>query len=628
LITPLYDGWSLDFWVLPQEGPPLLPSRSAHAEQKLELHPDLAVTTQCFGEDTALSSRAFVEMADGQPRLTVDVSGRAASGGWLVASLRPLNPEGVQFIEDASYHPDGSYWLVDKDSRVVMDPAPERVLFSTYMEGDVYHRLNEEGHPSKVECEHGLATSAALFALAPEEDRPVKITVPLGRELKRSFPHAAKSSVSWPAARMDAAQLSVPDQTIQNLYDSAAATLILLSAHQVFPGPYNYRRFWFRDAAIMLNAILTIGLKDRCRRHLDVFPEGQTRKGYFRSQEGEWDSNGQVLWVYDRFRRLTGQALPKKWVKAIVDGAEWIIAKRVRGEKGLHDGLLPPGFSAEHLGPNDYYYWDDYWSLAGLRAASRIARAAHMPREAERYRREAEDLHGAIETSIAGVPEKHAQGGIPASPYRRMDAGAVGSLVADFPLAITDADDPRITATVNFLVDHCFHQNAFFQDMVHSGINAYLTLDVAQTMLRQGDHRYRSLIRAIADKASPTGQWPEAIHPFSGGGCMGDGQHGWAAAEWVMMIRNLFVREEGDGLVLGQGLFPEWLAEGGDIFFGPTLTPHGRVDVRFYQKNGQLRCLSNAVWHTDPPTVEVAVPGYERQTIQVNKPQSLTKVHQ
>ena len=104
------------------------------------------------------------------------------------------------------------------------------------------------------------------------------------------------------------------------------------------------------------------------------------------------------------------------------------------------------------------------------------------------------------------------------------------------------------------LVERCFHNGGFFQDIIHSGINAYLTLDIAQTLLRAGDPRYRDLIETVARLASPTGQWPEAIHPHTGGGCMGDGQHGWAAAEWVMMIRNLFVREEGRSAGHGFGI--------------------------------------------------------------------------
>ena len=38
------------------------------------------------------------------------------------------------------------------------------------------------------------------------------------------------------------------------------------------------------------------------------------------------------------------------------------------------------------------------------------------------------------------------------------------------------------------------------------------------------DPRYLELMDTVASLASPTGQWPEAIHPRTLGGCMGDGQ--------------------------------------------------------------------------------------------------------
>src|SRR5262249_13622410 len=150
----------------------------------------------------------------------------------------------------------------------------------------------------------------------------------------------------------------------------------------------------------------------------------------------------------------------------------------------------------------------------------------------------------------------------PASPYRRMDAGAIGNLAAGYPLRLWDRHDPRLLETIEFLMRDCWVRGGFFQDMIHSGVNAYLTLHVAQLLLRAGDSRHADLIRAVADLASPTGQWPEAIHPHTLGGCMGDGQHLWAAAEWVLMMRNLFVREESDRLILGSGVPLAWLTPG------------------------------------------------------------------
>jgi hypothetical protein len=147
--------------------------------------------------------------------------------------------------------------------------------------------------------------------------------------------------------------------------------------------------------------------------------------------------------------------------------------------------------------------------------------------------------------------------------------------------------------------------------MIHSGINAYLTLALAQTFLRLGDPRHLALIEAVAALASPTGQWPEAIHPRTRGGCMGDGQHAWAAGEWILAMRALFVREEPDHLVVGAGLPATWFERPRRIAYGPTATVWGPVTVSFEGAQGNWRLCLDAQWHGRPPRVRVAAPFFE-----------------
>jgi hypothetical protein len=392
--------------------------------------------------------------------------------------------------------------------------------------------------------------------------------------------------------------------------------MLLLSADEPYPGPYTYKRFWFRDACLMIHALLGLGLSDRAERMLKAFPQRQTLWGYFQSQQGEWDSNGQVLWLAGRISELTGVTYDRQLMRSILKGADWIINKRLdQTADAPLQGLLPAGFSAEHLGPNDYYYWDNFWAVAGLRSAAGLAGKFHSEQKRETLQRRADAYHQCILNSIDNIPEGRTKGALPASPYRRMDAGAVGSLVADYPLRLFEPADPMIMKTVAYLKSNCFHSGAFFQDMIHSGINIYLTLAVAQTLLRAGDSAYRPMIRTTADLASPTGQWPEAIHPFTKGGCMGDGQHGWAAAEWLMMMRNLFVREEGDDLIVGSGIFPEWLQQGQEVAFGPTLVPGGRLSVHLQRSGATVQI----VIERDPGLereVMVAIPGYKRKKVE------------
>lgn len=179
-----------------------------------------------------------------------------------------------------------------------------------------------------------------------------------------------------------------------------------------------------------------------------------------------------------------------------------------------------------------------------------------------------------------------------------------------------------MTKTADYLHDHCLHSGGFFQNMIHSGINAYLTLHLAQVRLRADDAPAAwALMESVMKLASPTGQWPEAIHPLTLGGCMGDGQHIWAAAEWLMLVRNFFVREEGGALVIGSGIRLEWL-ETGEASFGATLTPHGPVTVRLAGGGGSVRVNVEGKWRGTPPRRELRVPGCVPLSVAEGNPSS------
>ncbi len=621
LVTPLYDGWSLDFWFLPENGKDLLPSKLPKVSQSLLFDPYLAVVTQAADANATLSTTVWMTYREKDPVLHIEVKTRAQTPGRLAIVVRPYNPEGISFIEQIAFQKNRCSWLIDGKTSVIMGKPPHRLFFSNYHEGDVYHRLARPGGSgrSEVRCPMGMASAAVIYSIPSGKTEQVQLSIPLSQELQRRRKIPSGGSPDWGAYLSQACKAKLPDAKFQYLFDSAVRTLVLLSADEIYPGPYSYRRFWFRDACLMIHALLMLNLKQRSQRLLQRFTSKQKTNGYFESQQGEWDSNGQVLWIMDRYQQVTGQPLPSSWIRAIVRGAKWIIQKRLSGRTGeLHAGLLPAGFSAEHLGPNDFYFWDDFWGISGLRGASRIARQSISDELSDQLAFAANDFEQCVMQAIEAIPPERSRGGIPASPYRRMDAGAIGSMVADYPLQLMPPKATRIWNTLQFLMEHSFFKGGFFQEMVHSGINIYLTLALAQTLLRAGDERYRALMRSVADLASATGNWPEAVHPFSEGGCMGDGQHGWAAAEWVMMIRNMFVREEGERLIIGSGLWPEWLQNraSGPIRFGPTPTCHGDIEVIIeIHDQGSVLHL-HPQWLARPAPIEIRIPGFVVQRLE------------
>ncbi|MCO6439748.1 MAG: hypothetical protein J5I81_01415 [Nitrococcus mobilis] len=605
LVTPFLDGWSLDAWVLGGDGAALYPSRVESSEQRLELGDGLTAITDSRCHGLRLLGELNVAYRDGVPTLQARYTGYAVGGGFLAVALRPYNPEGISFIHQVALTEARRGWLVEGRPVVQFGEPIERHSASDYRHGDVATRLAEQTDAASVDCDVGLASAAALFALPAGAPRRVEVSVPL-------VEHAQEAGTvqSWSDVLASCARLEIPETGHRFLYEAALRTLVLHTVNDVYPGPYTYKRFWFRDAAFIINALLAAGLFTRAERALSRFPQRQNpATGYFHSQEGEWDSNGQALWSLRRYRDLTGRALPESWLRSVRKGARWIVRKRLPEGRGeLHDGLLPAGFSAEHLGPNDYYYWDDFWAVAGLRAAASLCEDSAEPADAARFSAEAEAVERAIARCLQRDEQRLGRPAMPASPYRRLDPGAVGSLAVGYPLQACPGDDRRLLGTVEYLLEKCMVNGGFFQDMVHSGINAYLTLHIAQVLLRAGDVRCVSLLDTVAALASRTGQWPEAIHPRTLGGCMGDGQHVWAAAEWIMMIRNGFVREEGERLVLAGGLPRRWLDSGERLAFGPAPTRFGtvRVSVGPTEKGRGIPVCWDAQWRRRPEAIVVA----------------------
>lgn len=616
LVTPFWDGWSLDCWIVTDDHRQLLPSRLQAVDQRLDYAQGLAVQTDMAQGDLTLQTRAHVQIRSAIPQCLLDIRAEAGAPAWLVLSLRPYNPEGISFVHDLALAGDRRGWTVNGEQQVIFSDPAERHQISNYRRGDVLLHLHDRQEEEKGECNVGMLTAAALFRIEPGRPRMLSVSVPLDQLKTTGLVHA----VSWERSLQGHCALHIPDQRMQFLYDAALRTLILHSPDEVYPGPFTYKRFWFRDAAFIIHGLLCSGMIERAERALHLFSQRQTRGGYFRSQEGEWDSNGEALWIFCRFCEMSGRPPHPDWLDPIRRGGRWIVRKRTEEKKDSpHGGLLPAGFSAEHLGPNDYYYWDDFWGVAGLQAASRLMHMAGDSKGAAEFSEEADVFMQAIERSLHQVTLRLQQQVLPASPYRRLDAGAIGSLVTGYPLQLCDPRDPRLLNTVEFLLGNCMVQGGFFQDMIHSGINAYLTLHMAQVLLRGGDSRYLELMETVAGLASPTGQWPEAIHPRTLGGCMGDGQHSWAAAEWILMIRNCFVREEGDRLILGAGVAPQWLEGSETLSFGPAPTPFGTIEVSVesmpVESGEKVLVTWQAQWHGEPPPIEVRLPGFVARTV-------------
>ncbi|HUQ39028.1 MAG TPA: hypothetical protein VM030_02655 [Acidimicrobiales bacterium] len=606
LVMPWFDGWSLDWWV-GAEDRWHFPSREGAVRQQLVGDGPLVETLMRVpGGDVA--HRVYAVSGD-EELVVVEIENRTPTPVAIALAVRPYNPEGLAVVERIELH--GTTVVVDGRPALLLPRVPSRAATSTFHEGDSMLAVTSGAAGEQFEavrCEVGLAQAACIFPLP--HTATLRVAMPLaaprrsrrrglarrrarrGPALPATLPTSNDAARGWDVHAGRGMRLVLPEGGIASAVEANRRYLLLFhDGDEITPGPFTYHRFWFRDAAFMLTALDKYGLHREAAEVLRSYPRRQHIDGFFFSQRQEWDANGCALWAMAQHWRLTGDGeLAAELAPSVATAVRWIERKRQsrrRPDPALR-GLMPASISAEHLGPFDFYYWDDFWSLRGLLDGAALLRLVGEDGPADVADAAAAAMRRDIDASLAIVADRLGTAAMPAGPRRRLDPGIMGSLVACHPLGLWAADDPAIAASADVIRERFCVGDAFFQGISHTGLGTYLTLQLAFVELAAGDRRALDRLEWMVGAATSTWTWPEAIHPQLGGGCMGDGHHGWAAADFLTFVRDLLVREVDGGLDLCTMLPAAWDGQPIEVHDAPTA--HG--------------VLSFAVrWHGERPAL-------------------------
>lgn len=655
LVTPWFDGWSLDVWV-EIDGKLFAPSCLPDADVEQSLHENLPiVVTKYRAGDVKVELEAFAAESNERAWVVENIAitnSSAAKRVTVYLAFRPFNPEGVSLINQISLPREeaNDSWVGVRinSALAAIIPPPNAFAASTFEQGDIAHasRLSSTD-ATHARDESGLATAVATYHLDLEsnERKTISALMPMTREEIQEDDPSPLASLqlpsptdlrlgtisTWHAKLSHGMRVQLPDENLTNAFEANKAYLLLLhDGDTITPGPFTYHQFWMRDAAYLLNALDKLGYHEETRAVIEKFHKRIQKDGYVRSTEGEWDSNGAAIWTMVEHARLTGNnelLMLNYW--SLLRMASWINSKRrqtkmsLRGApEGLrsnlqspsghnqipHLGLLPPGPSAEHLGSTDYFYWDDFWGLAGLRDAARAAEILGEKNDAIKLRANYDLFRADIDASLAMAATRLGRQAMPASPYRQLDAGMIGSLVTAYPLRLFDSKDARIVDTIAALKENAWMEDAYFNHVGHAALGTYLSLHVAQCLLMQRNADAWKIINWVLRHASPTFAWAEAIHPGTRRGGMGDGHHGWAAADFVLAVRNTLLVEEEDHLVITPILPQDWVLENNIIKVEKAATYFGDVNftIAFGERTATLVVRSD--WRAVPEYIEWCLP--------------------
>lgn len=420
-----------------------------------------------------------------------------------------------------------------------------------------------------------------------------------------------------------------------DLFRTCRANLLILADNgEIHPGPTLYDSFWVRDSSVegiacSLSGDLNLAERQFGYHYPSVFNFGFKKEegekvgpawlqGFFGGEheknDREWDCNGQALWAIGCFDRITGgrNALGAKlFFPYVLEGARWI-----RDNRSQY-GLLYSGWSAEHIGDKDKpHYWDDFWGLAGLWEAAKLAERIGAS-EADEIWRTYNELKRSTADSIRWVLSEQRLRGfwetfIPTGPgdVGRLDSTIIGVVSYFHPcklyMGAKLGEDIDWAARMSLeTIWAKFMDGGFRHDTAWNCYGPYLTLQLAHAFLFMGDvERMDRCLSWVASSAyarvgrhpgqSPD-TWQVVLGAWNEQHCypvakdfkeiperswyMGDIPHGWACAEYMLLLRDiLFFEADEDGdphVYLAPGVMSHWLGDGESISVSDAPTVFG-----------------------------------------------------
>ena len=649
----------------------------------VEVSQKVLATTLGVRQRTVVLDRLMLRATDALPKQA-----------WLCLVVTPAGPSGFQrhdragrYLEDGRvaflrYVPDEQRIEVNATWGPVFDQPPEHFGCygnlggsydpNHYVDDNPFRDLVESGSLNRrdIVTDHvaGLCTAAFAWPFELTDSDPtfaldVKLPVDDYRgpddlaELRDAPADTLESDnrVFWTGKLAgEGLQVSLPP-LVTHLFDlfrfCRASLLILADEGEIHPGPTIYDSFWVRDSSVEGIAAALAGDSGLAERQFGVhyprvFNLGFERvgpvsaHGFFGGEheknDYEWDSNGQVLWALGRFDRILGSAGAfgtRMFSPYIVEGAHWL-----RDNRSAF-GLLHSGWSAEHIGDKDKpHYWDDFWGLAGLYEAGRMAERLNAQEVGDLWDT-FDDLKRATRDSILWVLDEQRRLGlretfIPTGPadVGRLDSTMIGALSYFHPCRLYmgsklgDDVDWAARMTLETIWSH-FVDGGFRHDAAWHAYGPYLTLQLAHAFLFSGDldrmdeclgwsvgTAHARVSRRDGDPINPwqvvSGAWNEQhCYPVATDFAevpdrwwyMGDIPHGWAAAEFNLLLRDIlfFEADEDDDphIYLAPGVLPHWVGDGQSVsvadaptifsgLFGYRLTHDAsarRVDLEIFQ---------------------------------------------
>lgn len=503
--------------------------------------------------------------------------------------------EGQPFDPHASYTFQKDLYLQNGKVIYSFPSEPYPALATRLREYYNFHTLAPVGLQETYTPTTPVATTEYELQLKADEERtldfkmPIKPTPPESIEATQ-LQNATFSSkreevkVFWNHLLDSGISIQTPEAKVNETYKTSLIN-DLMSLNKVGNqyvqtiNQLHYHGFYLRDSADFVRMYDTSSYPEIARQVVDFFATRQTDDGNFLSQPGQYDGWGETLWTYGEHYRMThDKEFAVSVYPRILRAMDWL--QHAVEADPLH--IMPATDVRDNEFVPGHLTGYNFIALDGLQAAQLLAHDLGHDEDALRFKKIETRLRTAFLTQLDKVS--------PAGSYipPALDPGAHGTdwgnLLALTPEQQLSPTDPRIAATLKHTqATYAEGLITYHQDGQGVYLHHYLTMKNSQTELILGEQEQviRDLYAVLLHTSSTHAGWEYSIRPWGDRNFSGNlAPHGWFAAEYRNLLRNMMVREEGTTLHFFSAISPAWVSAGSEIRVERAATYFGTVSLQ------------------------------------------------
>lgn len=426
----------------------------------------------------------------------------------------------------------------------------------------------------------------------------------------------------WRNYLAQGAQIELPEQKVVDawraglVYDSIARDKVG-DDYIAKVNEFQYDAFWVRDGAYIVASFDFYGRHDWAAQSLDFFLKHQQPDGIM-YQPPQLDGFGQSLWAMGNHWRLTGDMAFARRVYPYLASHVRGVVQKVRADPL---GLIPPAPPYDNEAINGHYAGHSLWFLTGLRDVIAIADALGEKADAAQFRAWFDEYRArflAVVADVTGPTGGYLPPGLDAGPGCDW-----GNLLLTYPRGgipsrgVFDPNDPVVVTTVDTVRSRKYAEGIMTYGpglAVHS-LHHYLTVKLTQNLVNMNRQRdcLADLYGWLVHTSSTHAGFETGIAPWDNRDPGGNfSPHGWSAAMYNGLLRNMLVREWDGHLHLFSVLSPAWVKPGTRIAIRRMPTEFGSITAEAAAGLQQWRIKLSTSWRRPPLDIVVHIPWFAR----------------